>query len=172
MARKKRKSNKVEKIVESSITGKMVYLIVTLVFFIAANMYLTDLLLDEIELGLSVANPVFILKYVQNTGAAFSVLENYPYAIIAISVIALIVVLVYTINNLQTLSMKAIFCFSLLMSGIFCNLYERIFFGYVRDFIYLNFIDFPIFNFSDIAINVAVLGIIILLLRKDILKNI
>jgi len=172
MAKKKRKSNKAEKIIESSITSKLIYLVVTLVFFILANMYLTDLLLEEMELGLTVVNPVFSLKYVQNTGAAFSILENYPYAIIALAVIALIIVLVYTINNLKTLSMKAIFCSSLLMSGVFCNLYERIFLGFVRDFIRLNFVDFPVFNFSDISINVAVLFIIILLLSKDTLKNI
>ncbi|MBR1908166.1 signal peptidase II [bacterium] len=172
MAKKKRKSNKLTKIAESSITSKMIYLIVTLIFFIASNMYLTDLLLDEMDLGLTVVNPVFSLRYVENTGAAFSLLENYPYAVIALSAAALIVVLVYTINNLQTLSMKAVFCSSLLMSGIFCNLYERIFFGYVRDFIHLNFVDFPIFNFSDMSINIAVLFIIVLLFSKNILKNI
>jgi len=172
MTKKKRKSNKVEHIVESSITSKMIYLIVTLVFFIFANMYLTDLLLDEMELGLTVINPVFALKYVQNTGAAFSILENYPYAVIALAAIALIIVLVYTINNLKTLSMKAIFASSLLMSGIFCNLYERLFLGFVRDFIKLNFVEFPIFNFSDMSINIAVLIIIILLFSKNLLKNI
>lgn len=172
MTRKKRKSNKAERIVESSITSKMIYLLVTLVFFVLANMYLTDLLLDEMELGLTVVNPVFALKYVQNTGAAFSILENYPYAVIALAAIALIIVLVYTINNLQTLSMKAIFASSLLMSGIFCNLYERLFLGFVRDFIKLNFVEFPIFNFSDMSINIAVLIIIMLLLSKNLLKNI
>ena len=172
MTKKKRKSNKAERIVESSITSKMIYLIVTLVFFIFANMYFTDLLLDEMELGLTVVNPVFALKYVQNTGAAFSLLENYPYAVIALAAIALVCVLVYTINNLQTLSMKAIFASSLLMSGIFCNLYERLFLGFVRDFIKLNFVEFPIFNFSDMSINIAVLIIITLLLSKNLLKNI
>lgn len=172
MTKKKRKSNKAERIVESSITSKMIYLIVTLIFFIAANMYLTDLLLDEMDLGLTVVNPVFTLKYVQNTGAAFSILENYPYAVIALAAIALVCVLVYTINNLQTLSMKAIFASSLLMSGIFCNLYERLFLGFVRDFIKLNFVEFPIFNFSDMFINIAVLIIIILLFSKNLLKNI
>ncbi len=172
MTKKKRKSNKAERIVESSITSKMIYLIVTLVFFVLANMYLTDLLLDEMEMGLTVVNSVFTLKYVQNTGAAFSLLENYPYAVIALAGIALVVVLIYTINNLQTLSMKAVFASSLLMSGIFCNLYERLFLGFVRDFIKLNFVDFPIFNFSDMSINIAVLIIIILLFSKNLLKNI
>ena len=172
MAKKKRKTRTSKKTQKQPIVSKMVYLIVTLVFFIVANMYCTDLLLDEMDLGLTVSNPVFTLRYVQNTGAAFSLLEEYPYAVTILSVIALLVVLVYTVNNLSTLSMKGVFWSSLLMSGIFCNLYERIFLGYVRDFIYLNFVEFPIFNFSDMAINISVVAIIILLLHKNILKNI
>ncbi len=172
MAKKKRRTRISKKAQEQPIISKMAYLIITLVFFIASNMYLTDMLLEEMDLGLVVSNPVFALRYVQNTGAAFSLLEGYPYAVTILSVIALLVVLVYTVNNLTTLSMKAVFWSSLLMSGIFCNLYERIFLGYVRDFIQLTFVEFPIFNFSDMAINISVVAIIILLLHKNILKNI
>ena len=34
----------------------------------------------------------------------------------------------------------------ILLSGAICNLYDRIAFGYVRDFIKLDFMNFPIFN--------------------------
>ena len=37
--------------------------------------------------------------------------------------------------------------------------------------IHLNFIDFPVFNFSDLAINVSVAVIIILLLKSTKLKQ-
>jgi len=51
-----------------------------------------------------------------------------------------------------------------LLAGILGNLYERIALGYVRDFFDLAFVNFPIFNISDIFINIGVLGIIILIL--------
>lgn len=161
---KKKKNN-------TSSVSKLVYLIVTLVFLIVANMYFSDLIIEELDLGLNLANPVFALRYVQNMGAAFSILKDYPYAVIGLSAGAFVFVLFYTINNIKNISMRGIFLFSLLMSGIFCNLYERIFFGYVRDFIELTFVTFSIFNFSDIAINLSVFTIIILLLNKNVLKN-
>ena len=59
----------------------------------------------------------------------------------------------------------------MLVSGIFCNLYERICFGYVRDFFKFNFIEFPVFNISDIFINISVLAIIVIILKNKYLKN-
>ena len=48
---------------------------------------------------------------------------------------------------------------------------ERIFFGYVRDFIKLNFVDFPVFNISDIFINIGVLGLIFIILKNNYFKK-
>ena len=59
----------------------------------------------------------------------------------------------------------------MLIAGISCNLYERIEFGYVRDFFKLNFIDFPVFNISDIFINISVLALIIIIIKNKYLKN-
>ena len=49
-------------------------------------------------------------------------------------------------------------------------LYERIHFGFVRDFFKLNFIDFPVFNISDIFINIGVFVILILGLLTIIIE--
>ena len=62
--------------------------------------------------------------------------------------------------------MKSIFFVSLLTAGIAGNLHERIVFGYVRDFFDLTFVNFPVFNISDIFINIGVIALIILILLK------
>ena len=62
--------------------------------------------------------------------------------------------------------MKSIFFVSLLTAGIAGNLHERIVFGYVRDFFELTFVNFPVFNISDIFINIGVIALIILILLK------
>ena len=59
----------------------------------------------------------------------------------------------------------------MLVAGISCNLFERISYGYVRDFIKLNFIDFPVFNISDIFINIGVLAIIIIIIKNKYIKK-
>jgi lipoprotein signal peptidase len=62
----------------------------------------------------------------------------------------------------------ACFWAALLTSGISCNLYERIVFGHVRDFINLKFIDFPVFNVADSCITV---GCVLLMLSLWLVKD-
>lgn len=150
---------------------KVLYLFIVFGFFVIANLYISDWIVNQVQNDLVVDNDFFSLSYVKNSGAAFSILHNYPMVLISISVVALVLLFAYVIKHSGTMSYIGIFCTTVVMSGIFCNLYERVMLGYVRDFISLKFINFPIFNFSDMLINLGILGIIILLLRKTQLKQ-
>ena len=44
------------------------------------------------------------------------------------------------------------------------NCHERIVLGYVRDYIHLNFMSFPIFNVADIFITIGVIALVAILL--------
>ena len=114
------------------------------------------------------SNPVFDLIFIQNTGAAFSILENSKIFLISFSAFAILAMIIYLIKNIQKASTFAIFWASLLIAGVFCNMYERIVYGYVRDFFKLNFIDFPVFNISHIFINVSVVAIVIITITNEI----
>ena len=111
------------------------------------------------------------LIFVQNTGAAFSILENSGAFLIGFSVVAILLIISYAIRNAEKFSTFAGFWAAMLVAGISCNLYERIAFGYVRDFFKLNFIDFPVFNISDIFINVSVLALIVIIIKNKYLKK-
>lgn len=80
-------------------------------------------------------------------------------------------ILIYAFRNVEKFSTLAAFWLSMLISGIVCNLYERITLGYVQDFFKLNFIDFPVFNISDVFINIGVLALIIIIVKNKYLKN-
>lgn len=162
MARKKQPQN---------LWIKITYLFLTFVLFSFAISYASEWIIDEMKIGLTVSNPVFSLVYTQNTGAAFSILQGYPILLIVLSIVALIALFSYVIRHAGTMSYTGIVWLSLLMSGIFCNLFERVQLGYVRDYIHLNFVEFPIFNLSDLAINISVIAIIILLLKTTQLKQ-
>lgn len=147
-------------------TSKFIYFVVCYAFFIFADLYMSSILVDKITHGFRMSNPVFSLNYVKNTGAAFSILQNSRELLIILSMIALILLALHVINNLKSISLKTCFFIALLSAGIAGNLHERIVFGYVRDFFQLNFVNFPVFNISDIFINVGVIVLIVMILIK------
>lgn len=95
---------------------------------------------------------------VENTGAAFSMLEGQMVFFKVFTIIA-IAGLVYAAYRFRR---DKILFFSLLVAiaGAIGNLYDRVVFGYVRDFIDVPF--FAIFNVADIFI---VLGMIVMAIR-------
>lgn len=150
--------------------NKIIYFFITTIFFIIFDFYFSNLILST-AINNFPTNPIFDLVFVKNTGAAFSILENFSIFLIAFSIIAILLVIAFVIRNVEKFSTFAFFWASMLISGIFCNLYERIHFGYVRDFFKLNFIEFPIFNISDIFINIGVIAIIIIIIKNKYLKK-
>lgn len=150
--------------------SKIIYFFISVVFFTAFDLYLSERILNEFRFNLP-ENNLFDLIFVQNTGAAFSIFENSRIFLIAFSVIALMLVLIYVIKNISKYSTFAAFLTAMLVSGISCNLYERIAFGYVRDFIKLNFVEFPVFNISDIFINLSVFALVIIIIKNNYLKK-
>ena len=102
---------------------------------------------------------------------AFALAFTAVLALVFTAVLALVFLLAYVIRHAGTMSYTGITWLTVLMSGIFCNLFERMTLGYVRDYFYFKFVEFPIFNISDIAINVSIVAIIYLLLTRAQLKQ-
>lgn len=146
--------------------SKLIYFIVCYVFFIFTNLYLSNVLVDNLVHGFEMSNSVFSLNYVKNTGAAFSILQDSRELLIILSMIALVLLALHVINHLKSISLKTCFFITLLSAGIAGNLHERIAYGFVRDYFQLNFINFPVFNISDIFINVGVIALIVMILIK------
>ncbi len=98
---------------------------------------------------------LFTIDYVKNYGAAFSLFHTHTDFLILLSLIIFFAVIFYIYKNILKFSKFEILFSSLLTAGILCNLTERIFDGFVTDYIRLNFIVFPIFNLSDVFINIG-----------------
>lgn len=147
-------------------TSKFIYFVVCYAFFIFTDLYLSNIMVENLHNGLRVSNPVFSLNYVKNTGAAFSILQNSRELLIILSVVALVLLALHVIHHLKSISLKSCFFIALLSAGIAGNLHERIIYGFVRDYFQLNFIHFPVFNISDIFINIGVIVLIVMILLK------
>ena len=149
--------------------SKIIYLFITTLFFIFVNFYFTDLILLN---GYKLAeNPIFSITFIQNEGAAFNLFDGYKIFLIVFSIVALIVLCFYTIKQIKRISTKGLFLITHMLSVIFKYMCERLIFGHVRDFINLKFIDFPVFNLSDIFINIGVLGVIFIILKTNYFKK-
>ena len=115
----------------------------------------------------------FSLYFLKNTGAAFSIFGNQTVFLILISIICLVVLKNY-IKKLKRITNLTIISLGIMLGGIIGNLFDRIIYGAVVD--YLSFTifnyNFPVFNMADIGITVgAVLLIVDLLIEEINLKN-
>lgn len=146
--------------------SKFIYFAVCYVFFIFTDLYLSNVIVENLRNGFHMSNAVFSLNYVKNTGAAFSILQDSRELLIILSMIALVLLALHVINHLKSISLKTCFFIALLSAGIAGNLHERIAYGFVRDYFQLNFINFPVFNISDIFINIGVIALIVMILIK------
>ena len=154
---------------QMSKNSKVIYLFITTIFFILLNFFFSDIILQN---GYKLTeNPIFDITFIQNQGAAFNLFDGYKVFLVVFAILAFILLIYYLVKQVEKISVLGLFFSSLLLSGIFNNMCERLMFGFVRDFIKLNFIDFPVFNISDIFINIGVFGMIIIILKNNYFKK-
>lgn len=104
---------------------------------------------------------VFHLSYIENTGAAFGMLQGKQWFLIIMTIIVLIGITFYFKRIPANPSGKWMrLSFTLVIAGAIGNLIDRLFLNYVRDFLYFSLINFPVFNLADIFV---VMGVCVLL---------
>lgn len=106
---------------------------------------------------------IFYLTLVHNSGAAFGVFKNQTFFFVIISILALIAILIYIRKN-SNMPFTGKVGLALISGGAFGNLVDRLYFGYVIDF--LDFKVWPVFNVADSAITVGVFLLIVSLFRR------
>ena len=104
----------------------------------------------------AIVDNFFYITNCHNEGAAFSLFTGNMIFLILITLVVLY--LIYkSIKSKDNIRNITCISYGLLLGGIFGNLFDRIVYGYVIDFI--DFIifkyDFPVFNIADIAIVVS-----------------
>jgi signal peptidase II len=119
------------------------------------------LVVDKFELYESIPIfPLFNLTFLHNNGAAFGFLSQYPsVAVWLFSSITIIMsgILFVWLKNLPARNKWIACALSLVLGGGIGNLIDRIYYGYVIDFldVYYDSAHFPAFNIADSAITVG-----------------
>lgn len=108
----------------------------------------------------------FYFTYVENTGAAWSILEDSTFFLTVISAICLIILNRYLMKK-NTFSHLEEWYYGLIMGGILGNFIDRVVRDGVVDYIGFEFgnYQFPIFNIADMAIVIGV-GLVLLEMIK------
>lgn len=101
-------------------------------------------------------NSFINIQFSKNFGSAFSMFSNYSYYNYIIILLSFII-LYFLFINLKEFKQNKLsrYSFYFLIPGILGNLYDRIFFGYVRDFIGLKYLF--IFNIADVYLTLSVI---------------
>ena len=102
---------------------------------------------------------LFKLDFVKNYGAAFNIFSGSRIFLSLISIFFSIL-LFYLIFSKNTINSLDLYSYSFILGGTIGNGIDRIYKGFVVDFINLNFINFPVFNIADISINIGLVFII------------
>ena len=121
----------------------------------------------------SIDNPIFSIVHINNTGSAFSMFQNNA-KILAIFGILVVLFIAYEVFKTISFNDKTeLLALTLFSAGALGNIIERLQFGYVVDYIKLNFVNFPVFNAFDIMIcvGIALYGLFIFLDFKHSLKG-
>ncbi len=126
------------------------------------------LLFDQVIKGIVINNMVlhqtielipnfFSIHYLRNTGGAFSILGSNTLLLTLISVLVVVVLNYYLLKE-KKFSKLAIMSYGLLLGGILGNLFDRLIYQYVIDYLSFQFgsYSFPVFNLADVAIVIGV----------------
>ncbi len=132
------------------------------IFFLTG---LAVLLLDQaskyvIRQGLAAGNsigilPFFQIKHLFNTGAGFSILQGNNALLVWVGIIVLGIVLYFS----GSYEGREAVWMGLVLGGILGNLFDRIAFGGVTDFLAVSI--WPVFNLADSAITIGIIAYII-----------
>ena len=109
---------------------------------------------------------LFKLDFVKNYGAAFNIFSGSRVFLSLISIFFSIL-LIYLIFRKNTLKSFDLYCYSFILGGTVGNGIDRVYKGFVVDFINLNIINFPVFNIADISINIGFIFLLYTIFKNN-----
>ncbi len=152
----------------------MTYVIASIVglLVIAADQLTKYLVITNFKLGESqtVIKGVINFTYINNGGAAFGILQNKTWILLAITFFMLIICVGMLIKKTYRTPLMY-WAVVLILAGGIGNMIDRLFRkGQVVDFIEAAFVDFPVFNVADISVCVGA-GLVFLYFITDLVRD-
>ena len=143
-------------------------------FFFVIDLISKQLVMNLMSLGDSIKliNNFFYLTYTKNNGAAWSILEDKRILLLIITVFVLF--LINKSMNKIRLNKLEIFTYGMIIGGIVGNLFDRVFYGSVIDFLDFKIFgyNYPVFNLADSFIVIGIFILIFMSIKGEIYERI
>lgn len=110
------------------------------------------------------------LTYLQNRGAAFSILQDQQLLFAIITLVVVVGAIWYLHKHMED-SLWMVLGLTLIIAGGLGNFIDRVSQGFVVDMFHLDFINFAIFNVADSYLTVGVIILLIAMLKEEINGN-
>lgn len=147
----------------------MTTLIILSIIFFLIDLISKKIITESLYIGesIKIIKNFFNITYVRNTGAAFSILSEYTWLLVIVSLFIIFLIVYYISKNKPKNKIEYI-SYSMILGGAIGNLYDRVVYGYVIDFLDFNLFGYPypIFNLSDSFIFIGVILLIIYIWRR------
>lgn len=142
----------------------MIIAFLVAVLIVVADQLIKILVVSTLKTGEPVVifNGLVQFVYCENRGMAFGMLQDQRWIFIVFTVAVIIGVIIYMIKT-RPKSKFLLATFALILGGGIGNLIDRIFLGYVVDYIQLSFFS-PVCNFADYCITGGTVMLIIYIL--------
>ena len=126
-----------------------------------------NIALDEIK---SWIPNLVSLTYLQNRGAAFSMLQDQQWFFAVITLVVMAGAIWYLHKHIED-SLWIVFGLVLIIAGGLGNFIDRIGQGFVVDMFHLDFVNFAIFNVADSYLTVGVVVLLLAMLKEEMNGN-
>ena len=104
--------------------------------------------------------------YTENRGAAFSILSDRSIFLVLLTLVLIVALLIYQLRHPESANLEraGIWC---IIAGGLGNLWDRLAYGCVIDFIRLDFVNFAIFNVADIFVCCGAAAVVLSVLLSE-----
>ena len=140
----------------------------TIVLLIVLDQLVKWTIVSNIKLGevKGFIPSIMSLTYLQNTGAAFSILENQQWLFTIITLLVIGGAIWYLIKNIKG-SFWLISGLTLTIAGGLGNFIDRLRQGFVVDMFQVDFINFAVFNVADTYLTFGVLIMLLVIIKEE-----
>lgn len=108
--------------------------------------------------SIRIIDGVLSFTYVENNGGAYGIGNDSTFMFIIVSLVIITLIIKFILSKNNSIPIHILFSLGLIVAGGIGNLIDRIFRGFVIDYIDFNsIIKYPVFNLADICVVIGCL---------------